>query len=77
LINFIDRKVHARAKKLKAFSIIGIILFVGIPLPTTGSWSAGAITSLFQMRIKDALIGIFLGNAIAGILVLALSLHII
>jgi uncharacterized membrane protein len=76
-INFVDRKIHARAKKLKTFSIIGIILFVGIPLPTTGSWSAAAIASLFQMRIKDALIGIFLGNAIAGILVLALSLHII
>lgn len=76
-INFVDRKIHLRARKLKAFSIIGIILFVGVPLPTTGSWSAAAIASLFQMRIKDALIGVFLGNAVAGILVLALSLHII
>jgi hypothetical protein len=29
------------------------------------------------MRLKDALIGIFLGNALAGIIVSALSLHII
>ena len=76
-INFVDSKIHSRAKKLKAFSIIGIILFVGVPLPTTGSWSAAAIASLFQMRIKDALIGVFLGNAVAGILILALALHII
>lgn len=76
-INSVDSKIHSRAKKLKAFSIIGIILFVGVPLPTTGSWSAAAIASLFQMRIKDALIGVFLGNAVAGILILALALHII
>ena len=28
------------------------------------------------MRIKDALIGVFIGNAIAGIIMLAVSLHI-
>ena len=74
---WIDRKIEGRAKKLKAASIIGLILFVGIPLPTTGSWSAAALASIFKMRLKDALIGIFLGNAIAGIIVSALSLHII
>ena len=76
IIRWVDRKIEGRAKKLKTASIIGVILFVGVPLPTTGSWSAAALASIFKMRIKDALIGVFIGNAIAGIIMLAVSLHI-
>lgn len=77
LIRWVDRKIEGRAKKLKAASVIGIILFVGVPLPTTGSWSAAALASIFKMRIKDALFGIFLGNCIAGIIMLTISNHLI
>lgn len=76
IIRWVDKKIEGRVKKLKAVSIIGLILFVGVPLPTTGSWSAAALASIFKMRIKDALIGVFIGNAIAGIIMLAVSLHI-
>lgn len=77
IVRWIDNKIDGRAKKLKSVSIIGLILFVGVPLPTTGSWSAAALASIFKMRIKDALMGIFIGNAMAGILVSGLALHII
>ena len=76
LIRWVDRKIEGRAKKLKAASIIGLIIFVGVPLPTTGSWSAAALASIFKMRIKDALLGIFIGNAIAGAIMLTLSMHV-
>ena len=77
IVRWIDNKIDGRAKKLKSASIIGLILFVGVPLPTTGSWSAAALASIFKMRIKDALTGIFIGNAMAGIIVSALAMHII
>ena len=77
LTNNIEDKILRRSKKLKTLNIIGIILFVGIPLPTTGTWSAAAIAAIFKMRIKDALLGIFLGNAVAGIIVSSVSLHLI
>ena len=47
-----------------------------MPLPTTGSWSGAALASIFKMRIKDALFGVFIGNAIAGVIILGVSLHI-
>ena len=72
----VDRKIEGRAKKLKAVSIIGLIIFVGVPLPTTGSWSAAALASIFKMRIKDALLGIFIGNVIAGAIMLTVSMHV-
>ena len=77
IVRWIDNKIDGRAKKLKSASIIGLILFVGVPLPTTGSWSAAALASIFKMRIKDALMGIFIGNAMAGIIVSALAMQII
>ena len=77
LLNKIDRKIHSGMKKMKQVAIFGIILFVGIPLPTTGTWTASAIASILKMRIKDAFIGVLIGNMMAGIIMSLLSLHII
>lgn len=73
----IDNKIETSMKKLKSASVLGIILFVGIPLPTTGSWTASAIASILHMRIRDAFIGIVLGNMMAGVIVTGISMHII
>ena len=73
VIRWIDKKIEGRAKKLKTASIVGLIVFVGVPLPTTGSWSGAALASIFKMRILDSLLGIFVGNAIAGAIILIVS----
>ena len=54
LLNKIDQKIENSMKKMKAASFLGIILFVGIPLPTTGTWTASAIASILRMRIVEA-----------------------
>ena len=76
VIRWVDAKIESRAKKLKAASILGLIVFVGVPLPTTGSWSGSALASILKMRIKDALLGVFIGNAMAGAVMLGVSLHL-
>lgn len=76
LIFWVDRKIDGRAKKLKAASIIGLVFFVGVPLPTTGSWSGSALASIFKMRIVDSFLGIFIGNAISGVIMLTISMHV-
>ncbi|RDY23284.1 hypothetical protein CHF27_009065 [Romboutsia maritimum] len=77
LVGKIDKKIKSGIRRLKNVSVLGIILFVGVPLPTTGTWTASAIASILRMRIKDALIGVLLGNMLSGVIVSALSLHII
>lgn len=72
----LEDKLLSKIKKMKKVNLLGLILFVGIPIPTTGSWSASGIASLLEMRIRDAIIGIFLGNALAGLIMLALSVNI-
>lgn len=73
LLNKVDVKIETSMKKMKAASLLGIIVFVGIPLPTTGTWTAAAIASILRMRVVEAFCGVFIGNCIAGIIVLLLS----
>ncbi len=77
LVKKIDNKIDSGMKKLKSVSILGIILFVGVPLPTTGTWTASAIASILHMRIKSVLWGVLIGNMMSGIIVSAISLHLI
>ncbi|MBQ3420450.1 MAG: small multi-drug export protein, partial [Romboutsia sp.] len=73
IVNFIDRKVDKGMKKLKKASMLGLIIFVGIPLPTTGAWTGSAIASTLKMRLKHSVIGIFLGNIMAGCIMMVIS----
>ena len=77
LVKKVDRKIETGMRKLKKVSVIGIILFVGIPLPTTGTWTASAIASILKIRLKYALPGVLIGNMMAGVIVSAISLHLI
>ena len=56
----------------ETLELIGIYIFVALPLPGTGVWTGSAIASLFNMpRLKSA-IAILLGNLTAcGIMTLA------
>lgn len=77
LVKKVDSKIESGMRRLKSISILGIILFVGIPLPTTGTWTASAIASILKMRIKTSLLGVLIGNMMSGIIVSLISLHII
>ena len=77
LVKKVDTKIESGMKRLKSISILGIILFVGIPLPTTGTWTAAAIASILKIRIKTSLLGVLIGNMMSGIIVSLISLHII
>lgn len=77
LVKKVDIKIESGMKRLKSISILGIILFIGIPLPTTGTWTAAAIASILKMRIKTSLLGVLIGNMMSGIIVSLISFHII
>ena len=51
-----------------------LVLFVAIPLPVTGAWTASMAAYLFGIPLKKAMFFIFLGVLIAGIVVTTLTL---
>ncbi len=52
---------------------IAVLIFVAIPLPMTGVWTGTAIAVFLNLKFKDAVWPVALGNLIAGGIILGLS----
>ncbi len=70
---WIERKAQKHTDKVARFTAVGLVLFVGIPLPGTGAWTGALIAAMLDIRMKYALPAIFAGVCIAGALVTAIS----
>ena len=67
---------RTRARHGEHFEVwkdLGLLLFVGIPLPFTGAWSGTVAAFVFGIPFRTAAITIFFGNMISGAIVLLLS----
>ena len=55
------------------YARIGLFLFVAVPLPGTGAWSGALIATILKMPKTKALLSIFCGVIMAGIIMLIAS----
>ena len=55
---------------------MGLFLFVAIPLPGTGAWTASLVSALLQLRIKKSLLAIGIGVIVCGIIMGVLSFSV-
>jgi len=60
--------------KYAKYGAIGLILFVGIPLPLTGSWTGSLAAFIFNIPFKKSVPLIFAGVCIAAIVVTLITL---
>lgn len=79
LIGRLWKKSLARAEvKFKGnyekYGLIGLAIFVGIPLPMTGAWTGALAAFVFNLPLKKSWWAIFAGVIMAGIIVLLLTL---
>jgi uncharacterized membrane protein len=58
-----------RGRLVERYERIGLALFVAIPLPVTGAWTGSLAAVLFGLKFKHAILSIFIGVVIAGIIV--------
>ena len=49
--------------------MIGLFVFVAIPLPVTGVWTGTAIAVFLGMRFRDSILPLAVGNLVAGTLI--------
>ena len=61
----------------ETIELIGLYIFVALPLPGTGCWTGSAIATLFEMPRLKAAVAIALGNVTACAIMLAASLGVI
>lgn len=62
-------RTRRKGKLIEKFEVIGLILFVAIPLPVTGAWTGSVAAFLFGVRKRLALPAVFAGICIAGAVV--------
>ncbi len=67
-----ERALH-KSKGLQNMEFIGLMLFVGIPLPGTGAWTGALVAETLQMDRKKAMLAITLGVFIALAIMLVVS----
>ena len=73
LVDWVTRRTIKKTKKVHQYSAIGLMIFVAIPVPTTGGWTGSIAASLLNIRTKYAFLAIFAGNCIAAIIMTFLS----
>lgn len=62
-----------KSKNVTKYKVLGLFLFVAIPLPGTGAWTGSAIAALLDIRLKNAIPSILLGVLCAGVLMMGIS----
>lgn len=65
----LEQRAESKGSSVKKSELVGLCLFVAIPLPGTGAWTGALIAALMKMRISRALPTIFAGVVIAGVVV--------
>lgn len=73
LIDRLTDKSFSGSGNIQKYGVLGLLLFVSIPLPGTGVWSGSLAAALLDMRFKWAFPTILVGNFIAGVIITLLS----
>lgn len=69
LVTHFENKAEEKSDVVKKYALLGLVLFVGIPLPGTGAWTGSLIAAMLNMPVKRSAIAISIGVVMAGIII--------
>jgi len=69
--DWLFERTRRKSGLIERYEILGLMLFVAIPLPITGAWTGCVAASLFKIRLRYALLAITAGVLIAASIVTA------
>lgn len=73
----LENKILSKKKQIDKYGYLGLLLFVGIPLPGTGAWTGSALAVLLHLDKKKSFIYIILGIIMASIIMSIFSYGIL
>ena len=77
IVDKIEKKALSKKEKIERYKYLGLLLFVGIPLPGTGAWTGCLIAALLNMNKKKSMLYAILGVIMAGVIMLIFSYGIL
>ena len=66
IIEWFENRTKSKGKNIQNGWLVGLMIFVGIPLPGTGAWTGALAADLFHIDFKKSIIAIVLGVLIAS-----------
>lgn len=72
-VSWLEKRAEKKAGLIYKYELLGLLLFVAVPLPGTGAWTGALIAALLNIRLKVAFPTILGGVLIAGIIVTCIS----
>ena len=69
----LEEKSMSKSDQIKKYEFLGLVLFVGIPLPGTGAWTGSLIASLLDIKFKKAFPAIVCGLLLATVIMSIIS----
>ena len=72
-----ENRAMGKSDQIKRYEFLGLLLFVGIPLPGTGAWTGALIASLLEVDIKKSSIAILCGLFMASAIMYIVSYGIV
>lgn len=67
-------RARNRGKAVERYQELGLIVFVGIPLPGTGGWTGSLAAQIFGLKFWKSLLCIFVGVLLAALIVTLMTL---
>ncbi|MBQ1274984.1 MAG: small multi-drug export protein [Cellulosilyticum sp.] len=68
LVEWLEHKSMSKGGQIEKYEFLGLLLFVGVPLPGTGAWTGALIASLLDVKNKKAFMAIGCGLVMATVI---------
>ncbi len=76
MVQKLESKALSKKGNIEKYEFLGLLLFVGIPLPGTGAWTGSLIAALLGIRLKKSIPAILLGICLAAAIMSLVSYFI-
>ncbi len=73
MVEKLESRAMGKSEQIEKYQFLGLVLFVGIPLPGTGAWTGSLIASLLGMKFKKAFPAVLLGIVMATVIMSIVS----
>lgn len=73
IAKWLRNKADKNKTSIEKYGYIGLILFVGIPLPGTGAWTGCLVASLLNLNRKKSFLCVLVGVLMASIIMMFIS----
>ena len=77
VVSWLEKKVDNKRSQIDKYGYLGLILFVGIPLPGTGAWTGTLLAIMLGLNKKKSFICIAIGVLLSSIIMSIVSYGIL